>query len=126
MCCAVLCCAVLCCAAQALGSSLHSSLSAVQHYMVGYEAFRDMVVTNRCAPRLWCEHVGPVYVLKKLGTHTMVAAACWSYRDCCDLMQCGQRPSNALQLGQTGTKQQQQQQDGHQDIIPGPQVPLVK
>jgi hypothetical protein len=31
---------------------MHSSLAAVQHYMVGYDAFRDMVVTNRCAGQL--------------------------------------------------------------------------
>lgn len=27
---------------------MQSALAAVQHYMAGYEAFRDMVVTNRC------------------------------------------------------------------------------
>jgi hypothetical protein len=27
---------------------MQSALAAVQHYTAGYDAFRDMVVTNRC------------------------------------------------------------------------------
>lgn len=32
---------------QSLEASMHSSLTAVQHYVAGYEAFREMVVKNR-------------------------------------------------------------------------------
>jgi hypothetical protein len=33
---------------QSLEATMQSLLTAVQHYIAGYEAFRDMVTTNRC------------------------------------------------------------------------------